>query len=48
MKKRTKTKTKTQLVVIRNYRDTLFRMLYRNKKRVFAKEQGGGVSYVLV
>ena len=48
MKKKNRTKAKTQPVVIRNYRDTLFRMLYRNKKRVFAKEQGGGVSYVLV
>ena len=36
MKKRTKTKTKTQPVVIRNYRDTLFRMLYRNKKRLLS------------
>ncbi len=34
MKKRTK--TKTQPVVIRNYRDTLFRMLYRNKKRLLS------------
>ena len=36
MKKRTKNKTKTQPVVIRNYRDTLFRMLYRNKKRLLS------------
>ena len=36
MKKRTKTKTKTQPVVIRNYRDTLFRMLYRNKVRLLS------------
>ena len=36
MKKRTKIKTKTQPVVIRNYRDTLFRMLYRNKKRLLS------------
>ena len=36
MKKRTKSKTKTQPVVIRNYRDTLFRMLYRNKKRLLS------------
>ena len=36
MKKRTKTKTKTQPVVIRNYRDTLFRMLYRDKKRLLS------------
>ena len=36
MKKRTKTKTKTQPAVIRNYRDTLFRMLYRNKKRLLS------------
>ena len=36
MKKRTKTKTKTQPVVIRNYMDTLFRMLYRNKKRLLS------------
>ena len=36
MKKRTKTKTKTQPVVIRNYRDTLFLMLYRNKKRLLS------------
>ena len=36
MKKRTKTKTKTQPVVIRNYRDTLFRMLYQNKKRLLS------------
>ena len=36
MKKRTKTKTKTQPVVIRNYRDTLFRMLYRSKKRLLS------------
>ena len=36
MKKRTKTKTKTQPVVIRNYRDTLFCMLYRNKKRLLS------------
>ena len=34
MKKRTK--TKTQPVVIRNYRDTLFRMLYRNKVRLLS------------
>ena len=36
MKKRIKNKTKTQPVVIRNYRDTLFRMLYRNKKRLLS------------
>ena len=36
MKKRTKSKTKTQPVVIRNYRDTLFRMLYRDKKRLLS------------
>ena len=36
MKKRTKSKTKTQPVVIRNYRNTLFRMLYRNKKRLLS------------
>ena len=36
MKKRTKIKTKTQPVVIRNYRDTLFRMLYRDKKRLLS------------
>ena len=36
MKKRTKSKTKTQPVVIRNYRDTLFRMLYRNKVRLLS------------
>ena len=36
MKKRTKIKTKTQPVVIRNYKDTLFRMLYRNKKRLLS------------
>ena len=36
MKKKTKNKTKTQPVVIRNYRDTLFRMLYRNKKRLLS------------
>ena len=36
MKKRIKNKTKTQPVVIRNYRDTLFCMLYRNKKRLLS------------
>ncbi len=36
MKKKTKIKKKTQPVVIRNYRDTLFRMLYRNKKRLLS------------
>ena len=36
MKKRTKIKAKTQPLVIRNYRDTLFRMLYRNKKRLLS------------
>ena len=36
MKKKNRTKAKTQPVVIRNYRDTLFRMLYRNKKRLLS------------
>ena len=36
MKKKRKIRTQPQPVVIRNYRDTLFRMLYRNKKRLLS------------